>query len=774
MNGQDATANNTSSLIKIPGYSIKGVLGRGGMATVYLAVQESLGRNVALKVLDPNQAQGERFSERFLREARIVSQLMHPNIVTVFDVGVHEGYHYLSMEYIDGRDLKQACADLSRRELIDIIRDIARALDFAAKKGYVHRDVKPENIMLETDGRVLLMDFGIARSYQNNHGLTRVGSALGTPYYMSPEQNKGLPADHRSDIYSLGVVFFHMLSGYVPYDADSAVAIGIKHITANIPTLSDELQIFQPIINTCMAKEADERYQTAAELIKALDKITDADLAAIEKRSAAFQQQGKNHHAETLISLEVDSKIHADNTNTTARERTSFRGFLILLVLLISGALIYQQQHKILGYAESANIPWLNPIIEKLQSLIQRKKNERAPLITPEISETPVATDTAKKISDTKEQLKLEYIDKIQTAIDSGDAASALRLMAQMQQQFPQSIHNEKFMQTREKLQRAQTITTHITKAKEYFQANAIITNDENNALKELEATLMLEADNPEALDLLQKINRKILNKTKQQAASWRLRKELQQLDELIRRTRIRQPIILSQQKELQQTIRRLAQILNLLQQADADFNNGQLISPENNNAYYRYQKVLAIDPHNRQAKEKLKAIETQLSEQILQAINEDRLTQATLFFEQIQSVYGRPDWLAKIEAVLEQAIEARRPKIESLRLSATPLQSLEPSPQKPLQPGRTLYVGFHFKNMENSPTLLQAILLDGAGQIKIAQKPVILSASEGDHFFQIDLPVEGFSEGSYILEVRLGDKLLLNQSFLVGNIIQP
>ncbi len=346
--------------------------------------------------------------------------------------------------------------------------------------------------------------------------------------------------------------------------------------------------------------------------------------------------------------------------------------------------------------------------------------------------------------------------------------------MAQMQQQFPQSGHNEKFVQTREKLQRAQTITTHITKAKEYFQANAIITNDGNNALKELEAALMLEADNPEALDLLQKINRKILNKTKQQAASWRLRKELQQLDELIRRTRIRQPIILSQQKELQQTIRRLAQILNLLQQADADFNNGQLISPENNNAYYRYQKVLAIDPHNRQAKEKLKAIETQLSEQILQAINEDRLTQATLFFEQIQSVYGRPDWLAKIEAVLEQAIEARRPKIESLRLSATPLQSLEPSPQKPLQPGRTLYVGFHFKNMENSPTLLQAILLDGAGQIKIAQKPVILSASEGDHFFQIDLPVEGFSEGSYILEVRLGDKLLLNQSFLVGNIIQP
>ena len=790
MNGQDATTDNTASLIRIPGYSIKRVLGRGGMATVYLAIQESLGREVALKVLDPNQAQGKQFSERFLREARIVSHLTHPNIVTVFDVGVYEGYHYLSMEYITGRDLRDACGDISRKELIRIIKDVARALNFAAKKGYVHRDVKPENIMLhEGDGRVVLMDFGIARSYQTSHGLTRAGSALGTPYYMSPEQNKGLSADHRSDIYSLGVVFFHMLSGYVPYDANSAVAIGIKHITATIPVLSDELQIFQPIINTCLAKEPEDRYQTAAELIEALDKISDEDLAAIEAKCAAFQEAGKNHHAETLISSGTNSgtsfsaskDIHTPELTQAPRERTSFFVFLLLLLTLAAGAVAYQQRQEILRYAETLNIPWLTQTIEKLR-LTQASvaKSIEAPAQPDAILDTiqNAARENASNIAAEKEKKKLDYIDKIQSAINSGNPAQALTLMAEMQEQYPRVASEQKFVQTREqlqaKLQQAQALPEHLARARKYFESGAIITAEKNNALSELEAVLKLDPSNAEALKMLQDINQFWLKKAKQQASSWRLRKQLKKLDGMITQLNIQHPFILKQQKKLQQVIHHIARVKNLLQQADEAFNKNQLISPADNNAYSRYQKVLAIEAHNRHAKEKLKEIETRLTDQITQAIEQGRLTQASIFLEQAQSVYGHSNRIVEIESMLEKAIAATQPQVSRILFSATPLQSLDQPQAETLQPGRTLYIGFHFKNMENTSTLLQAVLLDGAGQIQISQKPVIVSGAEGDHFFQIDQPVEGFSEGSYILELRLGNKRLLSQPFLVNNFHQP
>ena len=222
----DAQPSATDSMkpdLQIPGYRIMRELGHGGMAHVYLAVQESFGREVALKILSPHLADDDQFSKRFLREARIVSQLNHPNIVTVFDAGKQGKYHYMSMEYIPGKELKQLKGSISRKEGIRIVKDIARALDFAGSKGIVHRDVKPENIMIhQSDNRVILMDFGIAHGDDVTHGMTQTGKAIGTPHYMSPEQTKGLKVDHRSDIYSLGVVLYQLLAGYLPYEADSA------------------------------------------------------------------------------------------------------------------------------------------------------------------------------------------------------------------------------------------------------------------------------------------------------------------------------------------------------------------------------------------------------------------------------------------------------------------------------------------------------------------------------------------------------------------------
>jgi len=163
----------------IRAYKIVRELGKGGMATVYLAIQESFEREVALKVMSPALSEDPSFGERFIREAKIVSRLVHPNIVTVYDVGVSNGHHFLSMEYVPGRDLRALRAKMSLRDVIGVIKDVALALDFANRKGCVHRDVKPENIMLHDEGgRAVLMDFGIAKLSDVSSGMTQVGSLL--------------------------------------------------------------------------------------------------------------------------------------------------------------------------------------------------------------------------------------------------------------------------------------------------------------------------------------------------------------------------------------------------------------------------------------------------------------------------------------------------------------------------------------------------------------------------------------------------------------------
>lgn len=298
------TAAKVASVTRIPGYKIKGVLGRGGMAVVYLAEQESIGREVALKVLAPDHNDAT-FSERFLIEAKIISQLSHPNIVTVFDAGVHQGNHYMAMEYVKGKTLSDARDELTLAQRIDVIKQIADALEYAGSKGYVHRDIKPENIMRHEDGRAILMDFGIARSLDTTKGLTVTGKAIGTPYYMSPEQTKGLKVDPRADIYSLGVVLFQMLVGRVPYDGPSFVAVGIKHISEPIPVLPPGLEAFQQIINNSMSKEPGHRYQTAKELKSALEALPETVL----NKSPAKQNMASTalHQAQTVMETSAQS-----------------------------------------------------------------------------------------------------------------------------------------------------------------------------------------------------------------------------------------------------------------------------------------------------------------------------------------------------------------------------------------------------------------------------------------------------------------------------------
>jgi eukaryotic-like serine/threonine-protein kinase len=222
-------------------YEVEELVGHGGMSSVYKARDSLLERNVALKILHEQYTADEEFVERFKREARAVAQLQHPNIVTVIDRGEAEDRQFIVFEYIDGENLKELVVRKGRldvREALEIAIEVARGLAFAHSQGIVHRDVKPQNVLLNGDGRAKVTDFGIARSLDVD-GMTQTGTVLGTSNYIAPEQASGQPVDTPSDVYALGVVVYEMLAGEVPFPGESLVAVAMKHVHEAPPNLLD-------------------------------------------------------------------------------------------------------------------------------------------------------------------------------------------------------------------------------------------------------------------------------------------------------------------------------------------------------------------------------------------------------------------------------------------------------------------------------------------------------------------------------------------------------
>ncbi len=257
----------------------------GGMAEVYLGKQEQLERYVAIKVLHPFLAEDPGFVDRFLREARLVATLRHPNIVQVYDFDHNEelGIYYMVMEYIDGPSLKKRLEDglIPQREAALIAAAIADALDYAHRREMIHRDIKPANIMFTAEGQPVLTDFGIARMVSVT-GLTASGAMVGTPAYMAPEIGTGNSGSPASDIYSLGVVLYQMLTGRLPFEADVPMGVILKHISDPVPYPSqfvpDLLPSLEAVILKAMAKRPEDRFRTAGEMAQALREAIDVSI----------------------------------------------------------------------------------------------------------------------------------------------------------------------------------------------------------------------------------------------------------------------------------------------------------------------------------------------------------------------------------------------------------------------------------------------------------------------------------------------------------------
>jgi serine/threonine-protein kinase len=273
-------------------YRLDHKIGSGGMADVWLAEDTELDRQVAIKILHDRFAQDGEFVQRFQREAQSAAGLQHPNVVGVFDRGEFRDTYFIAMEYVDGPSLKDLVkGGMGTKDAIDFTRQILNAARFAHRKGIIHRDLKPQNVLIDDEGRARVADFGIARGGENSD-ITATGSVMGTAQYLSPEQAQGKPTTPSSDIYSIGVILYEALTGRVPFEGDSAVAVALKQVSEtprrpsainpNIPPALDA------VVMRALAKDPDARFKDADAFLKALDAAEKAPDTARPGDTAAY------------------------------------------------------------------------------------------------------------------------------------------------------------------------------------------------------------------------------------------------------------------------------------------------------------------------------------------------------------------------------------------------------------------------------------------------------------------------------------------------------
>jgi len=324
--------------VEIPGYEIRRMIGQGGMAAAYLAEQVSLGRAVVLKVLDTTVRDAPETIERFLNEGRIIASLNHPHIITIYDIGRHGDHAYISMEYVEGGDLKQRMQRhvMTPAQALNVVEKIAGALAAAHRAGIVHRDVKPGNILFRRDGTPLLSDFGIAKRLSGDSDLTSTGMFVGSPNYMAPEQSEAGPIDGRADIYSLGVIFYEMLSGERAYVADSVIDVILQHKRSPVPQLPAGLDEFQELLDLMMAKRRRDRFRDADSLIHYVRELRrQGAVKSDEEMIAQPDIDGTGEHA--FLPPDTTRSTRVRLRDASHQRRWMRRVLLASLLLCVSG-----------------------------------------------------------------------------------------------------------------------------------------------------------------------------------------------------------------------------------------------------------------------------------------------------------------------------------------------------------------------------------------------------------------------------------------------------
>lgn len=610
------------SVIQIPGYKIVRTLGVGGQATVYLAVQEGFDRQVALKVMSPALAADPSFGERFIREAKIVANLSHNNIVTVYDVGQSGNYYYLAMQYLPGADLKTRIMEgMKTKECLSIISTMARALNFAHRKGYIHRDVKSENILFDEEGKPLLTDFGIAKASNSSTQMTQTGKLIGTPEYMSPEQCRGKKIDGRSDLYSLGIILYEMLVRQVPFSGEDSVAVCIKHVTKPLPSLPARLNHMQWLIDGLLAKDADKRFQTGEELASAINEYSSGSLNTEEMHSrfepsVTQEMQAFDDDEESVSGL----SDFGDNTRPQISEIHPKSKLPIILVglLLIAGIAgyfthekwypqAYQWVQSKTGQQEKVTVAGAEKTTaEKSQANeTQNNQPQQPPNVEKLLQQTDVLIQfTPRKVADYKQALKL-----IATAATLQPDNKNIALVQQ------------------------NVLNTSLSEAVSLAQ--------QNNFQQANEWIALVEYEQPE---------HQLLRVTKQNI-------ENLQADYLS----------LQQQKTLEQ-----GNIKEMLTKGNSALEQGRLSSPKEDNAIYYFEQVMMLEPENQQAQQGLLNVAERYAAMIETAIAENSYSKAKAYLEKYKKLSNdESNSLRLSQLISKQEIQYNQKLQERRRIAA-------------------------------------------------------------------------------------------------------
>jgi eukaryotic-like serine/threonine-protein kinase len=382
-------------------YLIIRKLGSGGMANVYLAEDQELGRRVAIKILDDRHARDEQFVERFRREAQNAAGLSHPSIVSIYDRGEAEGTYYIAMEYVEGRTLKELVVARGPSPLgiaIDYTRQILSALRFAHRNGIVHRDIKPHNVIVDGEGRVKVMDFGIARAGAASQ-MTEAGSIIGTAQYLSPEQARGAPVDQTSDLYSTGIVLYELLTGTVPFTGETPVEIAMKHLSqapvapsTHRPEVPRDLDY---VVLRALAKDSADRYHSAEEMDSDLERIARGIGVSAETAEAATTVLSRTDVGEAATTIGPAAVTGTTYTpgryyeyDEPPRRRTVWPWLIALVLIaggLVGGWFAYEALQDQLNANEPVAVPDVKGSVERLavvqireaglKELIERRDN---------------------------------------------------------------------------------------------------------------------------------------------------------------------------------------------------------------------------------------------------------------------------------------------------------------------------------------------------------------------------------------------------------------